>query len=154
MKKMFQRLSKKKSKLDSLRPLPKEVEQQIDEWLAIELTYSSNAIEGNSLTRLETAELIKKGVSAILKGKPLSSKVKPKTSKLMSVGELSKHTDEAIHTLRFWTDKGLLKVTQRTPSGYQFYSPSMIDRVRKIRHLQKTKRLTLEEIKQQIKHAA
>lgn len=64
-------LSQKKQQLDFLRPLSKELQQSLDEWYKVELTYSSNAIEGNTLSRVETAEVIEKGISAIIPGKPL-----------------------------------------------------------------------------------
>lgn len=68
-------LSEKKKKLDSLKPLTEKVIGNLEEWLKIELTYSSNAIEGNTLSRIETAEVIEKGVSAIISGKPLKDQL-------------------------------------------------------------------------------
>ena len=47
----------------------------LEEWLKVELTYSSNAIEGNTLTRLETAEVLEKGISAVLPAKPLKDQL-------------------------------------------------------------------------------
>jgi Fic family protein len=41
----------------------------LDRWYAVELTYTSNAIEGNTLTRAETALVLEKGVS--IEGKPV-----------------------------------------------------------------------------------
>ncbi len=66
----LKRLTEKKKKLDSLKPLKKDVFYQLEEWLKVELTYSSNAIEGNTLTRRETAEVIEKGINAVVSGKP------------------------------------------------------------------------------------
>ena len=37
--------------------------QNLDEWFKIELTYTSNAIEGNTLTRRETALVVEKGIT-------------------------------------------------------------------------------------------
>lgn len=65
----------KKKKLDSLKPLPKRALQNLEDWLRVELTYSSNAIEGNTLSRMETAEVIEKGVSATISGKPLKDQI-------------------------------------------------------------------------------
>ncbi|KKL20795.1 hypothetical protein LCGC14_2451900 [marine sediment metagenome] len=53
----------KKRKLDSKGPLPSELLHNLDEWFRIELTYSSNAIEGNTLTRQETALVVEKGIT-------------------------------------------------------------------------------------------
>lgn len=58
-----------KLELDRLRPLSPESVRTIDNWFDIELTYSSNAIEGNTLTRVETAVLLEKGIT--VSGKPL-----------------------------------------------------------------------------------
>lgn len=68
-------LTQKKAQLDKLRPLPKELEQSLEEWLWAELTYSSNAIEGNSLSRIETAEVLERGVTAVIAGKPLKDQL-------------------------------------------------------------------------------
>lgn len=59
----------KKSRLDALRPLPSEFLTSIEEWYDVELTYSSTAIEGNSLTRSETSLVLEKGLT--VNGKPL-----------------------------------------------------------------------------------
>jgi len=64
-------LTEKKQQLDALKPLPKELVKNLEEWFRTELTYSSNAIEGNTLTRIETAEVIEKGVSATVSGRSL-----------------------------------------------------------------------------------
>lgn len=64
-------LAEKKQQLDDLRPLPKELQDNLDGWYQTELTYSSNAIEGNTLSRHETAEVIERGIAAVINGKPL-----------------------------------------------------------------------------------
>ena len=69
MDKMFETLTAKKLKLDTFRPLPKEVIQNLDEWYKVELTYTSNAIEGNTLSRQETAMVVEKGIT--VQGKTL-----------------------------------------------------------------------------------
>jgi Fic family protein len=68
-------LSNKKEQLDSHKPLPKKLLQNIEEWLKVELTYTSNAIEGNTLTRIETAEVIERGVTAVISGKSLKEQL-------------------------------------------------------------------------------
>lgn len=69
MDEIFEKLTKKKEKLDKYRPLPPELVQNLEEWLDIELTYTSNAIEGNTLSRMETALVIEKGIT--VEGKSL-----------------------------------------------------------------------------------
>lgn len=62
-------LDQKKKQLDTFRPLPKELLDNLTEWYKVELTYSSNALEGNTLTASETAIVLEKGVT--IGGKPL-----------------------------------------------------------------------------------
>lgn len=62
-------LNEKKRKLDAFRPFPITLEKNIEDWLRIELTYNSNAIEGNTLSRIETMLIVEKGITA--KGKSI-----------------------------------------------------------------------------------
>jgi len=75
MNDILKRLTDKKKELDSKKPLATDVLKNLEEWLKVELTYSSNAIEGNTLSRIETAEIIEKGTAAIIKGKPLKDQL-------------------------------------------------------------------------------
>lgn len=59
----YDKLTQKKHELDTLRPFPPELVQNLEEWFTVELTYTSNAIEGNTLTRRETAVVIEKGLT-------------------------------------------------------------------------------------------
>lgn len=56
-------LSEKKRQLDQFRPLPKELVANLENWFRVELTYTSNALEGNTLTRQETAVVVEKGLT-------------------------------------------------------------------------------------------
>lgn len=69
MDEIFEKLTKKKEELDTYRPLPPELVKNLEEWLDVELTYTSNAIEGNTLSRMETALVIEKGIT--VEGKSL-----------------------------------------------------------------------------------
>lgn len=71
----LQRLFAKRNKFSQLKPLPKEMTKNLEEWLKVELTYSSNAIEGNTLSRIETAEVIERGIDATISGKPLKDQL-------------------------------------------------------------------------------
>ena len=53
----------KKDRLDRLRPLSKAALSHLQSYYDIELTYTSNAIEGNTLTHRETAEVIEHGIT-------------------------------------------------------------------------------------------
>ncbi len=142
-------LTEKKEKLNKQKPLTADVLKNLEEWLKVELTYSSNAIEGNTLTRLETAEVIEKGGLASLKGKPVIPVLmgKGKEIRLLKIGELAEATRETRATIRFWTGEGLLKLAKLTEGGYALYSPAMIEKAREIRHLQKEERLSINEIR-------
>lgn len=60
---LYQRLAAKKAQLDKYRPLPPALVNNLDGWFRVELTYTSNAIEGNTLTRSETALVVEKGLT-------------------------------------------------------------------------------------------
>lgn len=65
----LKRLTEKKQKLDGFRPLPSAIVTNLTEWFKVELTYTSNAIEGNTLTRKETALVVEEGLT--VRGKTL-----------------------------------------------------------------------------------
>lgn len=52
-----------KARLDALRPLATQALAALRHYYDVELTYSSNAIEGNTLTHGETALIIEKGIT-------------------------------------------------------------------------------------------
>jgi Fic family protein len=56
-------VAEKKVQLDRLRPLSLAALRQLQKHYDIELTYTSNAIEGNTLTLRETAEVIEHGIT-------------------------------------------------------------------------------------------
>jgi Fic family protein len=59
----YDKLTQKKQQLDDFRPLSPALARNLDDWFKVELTYTSNAIEGNTLTRRETAVVIEKGLT-------------------------------------------------------------------------------------------
>lgn len=56
-------LTQKKRRLDQFRPLPPGLVSNLEKWFKVELTYTSNALEGNTLTRQETAVVVEKGLT-------------------------------------------------------------------------------------------
>ena len=60
---LLARVEEKKRKLNTFRPLPPALVKNLEEWFAIEFTYTSNAIEGNTLSLSETAMVIEKGIT-------------------------------------------------------------------------------------------
>ena len=63
----YDKITTRKAQLDGHREkgggLPAALVQNLDEWFKVELTYTSNAIEGNTLTRRETALVVEKGIT-------------------------------------------------------------------------------------------
>jgi Fic family protein len=59
----YDKLTEKKKRLDGLRPLPHALICNLEDWFRVELTYTSNGIEGNTLTRRETALVVEKGLT-------------------------------------------------------------------------------------------
>src|SRR5271155_2914994 len=59
----------KKSRLDRVRPLSPDALRNLEHYYDLEITYSSNAIEGNTLTPVETTLVIEQGIT--VGGKPL-----------------------------------------------------------------------------------
>lgn len=69
MDQILRSIAEKKARLDELRPLPAEALANLEHYFDIELTYTSNAIEGNTLSAVETTLVIEQGVT--IGGKPL-----------------------------------------------------------------------------------
>lgn len=70
------RIERKLKELSKLRPLPPSAVKKLREQFQIEMTYNSNAIEGNSLTLKETFLVINEGIT--IKGKPLKDHLEAK----------------------------------------------------------------------------
>jgi Fic family protein len=62
-------IAAKKSRLDSLCPLPPESLSRLNRYYDAELTWASNAIEGNTLSAVETKLVVEQGIT--IGGKPL-----------------------------------------------------------------------------------
>ena len=86
-----ERIAEKKAELDALRPVSGRSLAELDKWYDVELTYTSNALEGNSLTRNETAIILEKGIT--VSGKPLKDHLEATGHKeaLAYVREMAKH---------------------------------------------------------------
>ena len=63
MNEILVRIDEKKKKLDLCKPLPKALEKNLGDWFRIALTYTSNAIEGNTLSHAETALVVNEGIT-------------------------------------------------------------------------------------------
>lgn len=63
LNKLLQECDTLKARLSGLRPLPADALKKIEEAFAIEYTYESNRIEGNTLTLQETELVVNEGVT-------------------------------------------------------------------------------------------
>jgi Fic family protein len=66
---VLEAIAEKKARLARLRPLSPEALRNLEHYYDLEITYTSNAIEGNTLSPVETTLVIEKGVT--ISGKPL-----------------------------------------------------------------------------------
>lgn len=69
MNELLTSIDAKKKRLEELRPLSAKALANLEHYYDIELTYTSNAIEGNTLSPVETTLVIEKGIT--VSGKPL-----------------------------------------------------------------------------------
>ena len=101
--KIADRIEEKLSKLNDLRPLPQSALKKIQDHFRIEMTYNSNAIEGNSLTLKETFLVINEGIT--VKGKPLKDHLEARDhyltlNYLYDLVENDKHNTISEHLIR------------------------------------------------------
>lgn len=75
-KDLKERIDAKLKQLQSLRPLPPQSVAKLREQFALEMTYNSNAIEGNKLTLKETFLVVQEGLT--IKGKSLKDHLEAK----------------------------------------------------------------------------
>lgn len=95
----WEKLERKKVLLDSYRPLPKALVANLEEWFKVELTYTSNAIEGNTLNRKETAMVVEKGLTVA--GKTLKEHL-----------EAVNHS-KALEWIKEWVGKKKVEISER-----------------------------------------
>ena len=69
LQKKYSQADENNWKLSAYRPLPPETLKSLREYYRVGLTYTSNALEGNSLTESETKVVIEDGLT--IEGKPL-----------------------------------------------------------------------------------
>jgi Fic family protein len=69
MNELLTSIAAKKQRLDDVRPVSPKALAHLEHYYDIELTYTSNAIEGNTLSPVETTLIIEKGIT--ISGKPL-----------------------------------------------------------------------------------
>lgn len=88
-----------------------------------------------------------------LEGKAVEKKRGAKIRHLLKIGELAAASGESVPTVRYWTKEGLLGVAEHTKGGYQLYEEAMVERVKRIRQLQREKRWTIQELREKLPRA-
>jgi Fic family protein len=146
--KIINRIEEKLCKLNDLRPLPKSALKKLQEHFRIEMTYNSNAIEGNSLTLKETFLVINEGIT--VKGKPLKDHLEARDHyltlnylyEIVENGKhntLSEHFVRSIHQLIMQeTDKewaGVFRNANVIISGTRYVPPDAIEVPHKMKEL-------------------
>ncbi|MHB1167561.1 MAG: Fic family protein, partial [Carboxydocellales bacterium] len=66
---IFREIDLLQKEVNSYKPLSKDIVKQLKAYYRIGLTYSSNALEGNSLTETETKIILEDGIT--IAGKPI-----------------------------------------------------------------------------------
>jgi DNA-binding transcriptional MerR regulator len=66
----------------------------------------------------------------------------------LQIGEVAERTGVTQRTLRFYEEKGLLNPPSRMDGGFRLYSEEDVERVEKIKQLQKLLGFSLAEIKE------
>jgi len=110
---LLNKIEKKKKRLDSLRPLPKDAVKRIMEDIRLRHTYHSDAIEGNTLTLQETKLVLEEGVT--IGGKPLKDHIEARNDAeafdlmISLVNSKKKFSQEIIQQIHEFVTKGMLK---------------------------------------------
>lgn len=94
MKEILIEVDKLQEEINSFRPLPASTLRQLKEYYRVGLTYTSNAIEGNSLTETETKVVLEDGIT--IGGKPIKDYY-----------EALGHSEAYDHIYKLAKDKGI-----------------------------------------------
>ena len=155
---ILNKIKKKKKKLDSLRPLPKDAVKRIIEDIRLRHTYHSDAIEGNTLTLQETKLVIEEGVT--IGGKPLKDHIEARNDAeafdlmIELVTSKKKISQEIIQQIHEFVMKGILtnpgqyRTENVRITGAKINPPSYLKIVKLIdEHIQNIEKLKLQTIK-------
>jgi Fic family protein len=133
---LLKKIEEKKRRLDSLRPLKKDVVNRILEDIRIRHTYHSDAIEGNTLTLQETKLVLEQGIT--VGGKPLKDHIEARNDadafslmiNLVRDGKpISQEVIQQIHkivTKGLLEDAGKYRVTNVRIAGSATTPPSYV----------------------------
>ncbi len=155
---LVDKIEKKKEKLDSLRPLPKDAVKRIIEDIRLRHTYHSDAIEGNTLTLQETKLVIEEGIT--IGGKPLKDHIEARNDAeafdlmIELVNSKKKISQEIIQQIHEFVMKGIIKnpgqyrTENVTITGAKIRPPSYLKIVKLMDdYIQNIEKLKLQTIK-------
>jgi len=103
IKSLLKEVEEKRTRLFSLGDLSQTISKNLDEWYRVELTYTSNAIEGNTLSRAETALVVEKGLTVAGKS-------------------IQEHLEASNHAQAWGWVKSRVKI-----SGYEFSEKGLLE---------------------------
>ena len=112
----LQAVDYQKKQLDKLRPLPKNTVKSLREKFWVEMTYHSNAIEGNTLTLRETKLLLEDGIT--VGGKSFTEHLEAKNHK-----EAILFTEEVATGKREFTEWIIRSIHQIVVKGMDEVNP-------------------------------
>jgi Fic family protein len=136
---IYERVDSKKAAIDSVRPFEGDMLRQLRAYYRIGLTWTSNALEGNSLTEIETKVLLEDGLT--VGGRPLRdaleaighSQAYDYMFGLLDKRQISVEDIKALHRLFYlridelhagiWRDVNIIV----TGSGHEFPAPAELD---------------------------
>jgi len=155
---LVDKIEKKKEKLDSLRPLPKDAVKRIIQDIRLRHTYHSDAIEGNTLTLQETKLVLEEGVT--IGGKPLKDHIEARNDAeafdlmVELVKSKKKISQEIIQQIHEFVMKGIIKnpghyrTENVTITGAKIRPPSYLKIVKLMdEYIQNNEKLKLQTIK-------
>lgn len=112
----YDTLTIKQQQLNKQRPLPDALVCNLDDWFRVELTYTSNAIEGNTLTRKETALVVEKGLT--VGGKTLTEHLEA-TNHAKALDWVSEQITRSLEQI---TEKDIVKIHEMILKGVDDYN--------------------------------
>jgi len=136
---LYDRADALKTAIDAIRPFEGEMLRQLKAYYRISLTWTSNALEGNSLTEIETKVLLEDGLT--IGGKPLRDTLEALGHSLaydymyslLGKRRISTADTKTLHNLFFkaideanagvWRDVSIIV----TGTDYKFPAPSELD---------------------------
>ena len=145
MRDIFQEIDSLQDEINSYRPLKPELLKQIREYYKIRLTYTSNALEGNTLTESETKIILEEGMT--IGGKPLKDHFEAvghaeafdHLFTMVKLKSIKEENIQELHRLFFYRidqkTAGKYRKTQAIITGSKYPLPKPADLLSLMKHL-------------------